>query len=873
MRALGASSVVAVSTAAALALPLSAAQQAAAADGFVVSTGDGLSLRFDHSGRTTSVLDQGRRVSGAAAPLLALRRVGGGAELLPNRGLEQDRDHDGVPDRWRLTGGDARPVLVAGGHGGRRSVRVDLPRRGTSGTLRTTVAVTGGRYLRIGALVRSAGVTPSAPTTSTSGVTSPVAVRAVMYDGRRVLATRTASGYTGDAGWHRVAAGFRTPAGTTSVQVVAGLVGGAGRVWFDDLSLVPTFARSWSTGTASTHARDGGGVGVRTVLPGQGLAVAAAVTATDGAVHVHGVVSADSDHDVPVQVRVRVPVGGDGWWWGDTPRRERRVAGSATYSSLTRWNLQQASRYPMATVHDARTALTLALPLDQPRLTRFSYHAGLLTAELDLGISPASRFGRRAPFDLVLFRSGGAWGLRSAIGDYYRLFPAFFRRRSDPAREGGWFGRADLDAIGDHAADFGLGLGMVALGTGNDGGDTTWGTGYLPWDAERGIYATAYTHQWGYKHPNPDSPTVPAYGVELARLRAEAAVEPTDPAGVRGRDRALATLHTGARDLNGRLLYEVYRGYLQHFESLHPQDRLDWDEVSQTHQVQRAVDLAAATGQPLAAIHLDSVSGMRRWGAADDYDRGNWAQAAYPLTFSYDTGRVADRLAFGVAGRVARLSRWVHEHGMFLSANFNGSDARSATWFGAQGIDWFGIEQGLADKAAASNDRYTDVDSFALAKRVLAGTRPVSTIDARMGDGSLDGAAIRRRLQQNLFYGIFPGIGKTGRWTDEQRTAFAACTPLFDDLAVAGWRPVTLARSSDPQVWLERFGDPGSARWFLTLRNESGQDRVATVTLDRSAGVPASLVERVTSSALTPVGRTFTVPVPAGSTRLVQVSG
>jgi hypothetical protein len=210
---------------------------------------------------------------------------------------------------------------------------------------------------------------------------------------------------------------------------------------------------------------------------------------------------------------------------------------------------------------------------------------------------------------------------------------------------------------------------------------------------------------------------------------------------------------------------------------------------------------------------------------------------------------------------------------MFLSANFNGSDARSATWFGAQGIDWFGIEQGLADKAAASNDRYTDVDSFAMAKRVLAGARPVSTIDARMGDGTLDAAAIRWRLQQNLFYGIFPGIGKAGRWTDEQRSAFATYTPLFDDLAAAGWRPVTLARSSDPQVWLERFGDPGSARWFLTLRNESPQDRVATVTLDPSAGTPTGLREQVTGSDLTPVGRTFTVPVPAGSTRLVQVSG
>ncbi len=67
------------------------------------------------------------------------------------------------------------------------------------------------------------------------------------------------------------------------------------------------------------------------------------------------------------------------------------------------------------------------------------------------------------------------------------------RRRSGSR----WFGATNRTTIAESWSDFGLGL--HPLGTGKGGADGTWGRDALPWDNERGSYATAYNHRWGYK--------------------------------------------------------------------------------------------------------------------------------------------------------------------------------------------------------------------------------------------------------------------------------------------------------------------------------------------------------------------------------------
>ena len=58
--------------------------------------------------------------------------------------------------------------------------------------------------------------------------------------------------------------------------------------------------------------------------------------------------------------------------------------------------------------------------------------------------------------------------------------------------------------------------------------------------------------------------------------------------------------------------------------------------------------------------------------------------------------------------------------------------------------------------------------------------------------------------------------------------------PLCKRVAEAGWEPITAARSSDAQVYVERFGQR-----YLTVFNDSPQPRSVTITRDARSRRPA----------------------------------
>jgi hypothetical protein len=174
-------------------------------------------------------------------------------------------------------------------------------------------------------------------------------------------------------------------------------------------------------------------------------------------------------------------------------------------------------------------------------------------------------------------------------------------------------------------------------------------------------------------------------------------------------------------------------------------------------------------------------------------------------------------------------------------------------------------------------------------KRTAAYQRPVTTIDTRVGDGSLTAAQIDNRLQESLFYGIFPGPrgnrgGERLGWvTDENRAIYARYTPLFRKLAIAEWEPITNARSSDDQVWIERFGYVSTNTLHLTLHNPTNTPQsgfTVTVDLNRDGMTSVGSVagrELVTRQKIH-IGlnaektvATFQTSIPAKSTRVVRI--
>jgi hypothetical protein len=99
---------------------------------------------------------------------------------------------------------------------------------------------------------------------------------------------------------------------------------------------------------------------------------------------------------------------------------------------------------------------------------------------------------------------------------------------------------------------------------------------------------------------------------------------------------------------------------------------------------------------------------------------------------------------------------------------------------------------------------------------------------------------VERYMKRSLAYGMFPGFfshnASQGHYFtrpelyERDRDLFKKYIPLCKLVAEAGWEPVTLARSDNSRVYVERFGDK-----FLTVFNDSTERLTAKITLERKA--------------------------------------
>jgi hypothetical protein len=143
-------------------------------------------------------------------------------------------------------------------------------------------------------------------------------------------------------------------------------------------------------------------------------------------------------------------------------------------------------------------------------------------------------------------------------------------------------------------------------------------------------------------------------------------------------------------------------------------------------------------------------------------------------------------------------------------------------------------------------------------------------------------------FKTSLFYGVYPGMfsynaSENAYWDDaalveRDRDLFKRYIPLIKILGSAGWQPVTFARSSDPAIYVERYGH--ATALCLTTRNDSTQAVSYTLSLDAgslglSTTAPVSFTDRIsgTSFPATINGTTLTLTdtLQAGDVRMFRV--
>lgn len=509
--------------------------------------------------------------------------------------------------------------------------------------------------------------------------------------------------------------------------------------------------------------------------------------------------------DRAVTVVYAVPVAAKGLRWLADPRRQSPVDAGREYvhATGTRAGMGRLSKYPLAAVARGEEGRAIALDMSRPAVFRVGYNAA--TAELfiafDVGLA------KEKPSAEVAFCTcafDAAWGFRAAVAEMYRLFPDAFRRRI--RQQGLWMPFAKISEV-QGWEDFGFRFKE--------------GTNETAWDDAHDIITFRYTEPmtWWMRMAKGVPRTVDA-ALAQARRMAE-----------KGDRRARALLTSGFHDEQGRFPARLRNtpwcdGAVWSINSAPGVAGEVTDFKNKwSAEVRRRLYGPQRKGD-LDGEYVDSSEGYVT--SELNFRREHFAAMATPLTFSRDSHRPAIFRGLVAFEYVRALERDVRKMGKLMMAN--GAPTRLC-WL-APMLDVMGTETNWH-----RGGKWRPMsDGELLYRRVLCAAKPYCFLmNTRFEQFSQ--ALVEKYMKRSLAYGMFPGFFshnasqghyfKRPKLYNRDRPLFKRYVPLCRRLAEAGWQPVTLARSSEPRVYVERFGSR-----YLTVFNDSPERKTATIALD-----------------------------------------
>lgn len=543
--------------------------------------------------------------------------------------------------------------------------------------------------------------------------------------------------------------------------------------------------------------------------------------ARDGVTTVDATLSDRTGKDRAITLLYAVPVPAKGLRWLDDPRRSVSVEDRREYLSANRFGAGSGrlSRYPLAAVARDGEGMGLGIDMAHPAFYRLGYNAGSgeLFLAYDLALTP-ERPAARVRFVRFTFDAG--WDFRSALAQYYDVFPERFRCRTP--EQGLWMPFAKISEVRGWE-DFGFRF--------KEGNNET------RWDDEHGIVTFRYTEPmtWWMRMPAEMPRTIEAAGAEAARLAEH------------GDARAKALSASGFRDPEGRLVAR--------FRDTPWCNGAAWSMNSMPGLSGEATDFAnkwnpairerlygpGRTGD-LDGEYIDSSEGYMT--AELDFCRDHFAAAGTPLTFSPQDHRPGIFRGLVVFEYVRAIADDVHGMDKLMMAN--GAPTRLC-WL-CPLLDVLGTETNWH-----RDGRWRPMsDADMLYRRSMCRGKPYCFLmNTRFEEFSPE--LVERYMKRCLAYGMFPGFfshnASQGQYFkrpelyDRDRPLFKRYIPLVKRVAQAGWQPITRARCDDEHVYVERFGDR-----YLTVLNDSPTQRTATITIEGPA--PSACRELVTGRSL-----------------------
>ncbi|MDZ7618048.1 MAG: hypothetical protein U1E05_13670, partial [Patescibacteria group bacterium] len=490
--------------------------------------------------------------------------------------------------------------------------------------------------------------------------------------------------------------------------------------------------------------------------------------------------------DRAVTLVYAVPVPRAGLHWFNDPRRSEAVAPRREYSeTIYRPSVGangRLSQYPFGAVGNDTAGTALGIDMRSPAFFRVCYNAG--TQELyiayDIGLTPEKPSAR---VRFCRFTFDPQWGFRAALARYGELFPESFRVRV--ARQGLWMAFAKISQV-EQFEDFGFAF--------KEGIDET------AFDDQHGIYTFRYVEPttW-WMRMDPSLPrTIDAAEAEARRLA---------EGGNRSAQAFLASaFHDEAGRPTARLLDTPWcNGAVWSINTMPgiagdvTGSNLHWNEAY------RKSHYGPERKAELDGEYFDSCCGYVT--AELDYRRDHFGAAKTPLTFSMDERRPAIFKGAIIFEQIEAVADEVHALGKLTMGN------------GVPGAFCWLV--GLIDVMGTETNWHRDgrwqpmPGEQMIYRRALAGGKPYCFLMNTLFE-DLNEDLVERYMKRSLAYGMFPGFFshnaseghffKRPELYNRYRPLFKRYVPLCRRVAEAGWEPISLAHSDNPQVHVERFG-------------------------------------------------------------------
>jgi hypothetical protein len=782
-----------------------------------LETGNGLALDFSPAGQVTRLAIRGARLPLVSPGGLAVADFADQPKpvnLVPNPGFEEGTAG------WRLDRWQTLDTQMA--HGGRASVRLTVPPgEPRSTTLEVRVPVKPNTRYRVGLWLRRQAV----------GVCGAYSSE---RDERNRLTGKQGQVGAGipkqDGVWLPVSWEITTEPATTRLSLRADIYRSTGTLWLDDYSVEEISPGVYDPVEGRTESV-ADGLRLRASLAKRNLEVEAVFRPGPECVRVEGEVRDTTGRDRAVGVRFALPLDLAGWnWYNDAEERLPIEAGrkyAHTYNCRT--GSGRCSIYPWAAVTGRDAGLSLALPLAQgPRVfvlehdqsrpqTALTFYFGLAA---DAGHHP-----RRAKFSFVLYPHDPAWGMRSAMQLYYRLFAESFVKR--PTFEG-YLNYADIERFEPKRH----GLVIYQRDTLDDASD--FGEGYKFLWHLHGCY--------DFRQVAYEDSKLPADAKVFALLAGMVAAEQNRP---KWYTPTAETLRKIVFDHEQHISYISDTRYWRAQEGYNHTDKPGWGfnfRVNEDPEVspflaelarKKAEQYARQPGnRPWdATFTADAIEGYFANSHGPDYRREHFRTTLVPLTFGYGNLRPC-----------MPNTIWDFHHKAWRPI----TDQYKITVYGnANGYEQFftmpyvdvPMTEGLWDARHPSR-----IDCFMRAVNYRKIWRHWHAWDEVGRYANRDPARVQAHFRSALAYAVYPAVGCVQQATGDlepHRALYRQYVPAIEELSTAGWDPVPYATASGGVV-VERYGTFAAGELHLTLRNYTDRPISTQLTLDRkSLGIPA----------------------------------